>query len=123
LGVPVSFDAVQDAGAAAGVQPYILDSTEGSVSGDINIARYFVRTQAEKVAAASALYSTGNKFQEAQIDSWLEYYTNGNPTVLPAILGAHLGNIYVISQSIAYILLLNLTFIKQPHEPLLSELH
>jgi hypothetical protein len=82
LGLHVSFDV--NATTMTGSQPVINDPIEGSISGDINIARYLAR------CGTAVLYGEGNRWHEAQIDSWLEYYTNGNPAALPSIINSHL---------------------------------
>ena len=86
LNVHISFESNTESKEAH--QPFITDASKGAISGDVNISRFFIRSQNRAVE----LLAANDQWAAAQVDSWLELYTNGNPAVLPALVNTHMAN-------------------------------
>lgn len=73
--------------AEAPHEPYLM-STEGSISGDVNIGRFIARV------AAPALYFASNPWLSTQVDQWLSVLSSHTADVnaFLDILNAHLGD-------------------------------
>jgi len=85
------------------------DNRVGSISGDLNIARYLVRHQAVQMhnSAASALYGGDDPWLATQVDQWLDLYllwSSNAPNIkqsLPTVLSSHLSDkTYLVGSSL-----------------------
>lgn len=56
-------------------QPYLTGGGSGSISGDVNIARFLCRQYPNQGASLIASRSTAGAWESAQIDQWLSLYS------------------------------------------------
>lgn len=78
--------------------PILIDSDllDGSIAGDVNIVKYFLRTVT--TSSITSLYSSTNPWYLSQVDQWLDVYnlcqTNSGyaTTTIPTLLNNHLSN-------------------------------
>lgn len=102
LNVDVSFSA-----SASGVEhlPYLVeDTSKGSLSGDINISRYFARLSA--LSGGQDLYALSDPFLSSQVDEWLTIYGDmksaGAATIPESLLSTLNGHLDLRTYLVGY---------------------
>ena len=84
-------------------QAYLTgDISNGSISGDLNISKYFAR----KSTSALQFYGGGDPWLTSQIDQWLEYYAASRASLefssIYSLLNAHLElRTYIVGHSLS----------------------
>lgn len=96
------------------LQQTTVTSEKGSISGDVNIARYLVRYQVQtqshnssSAAASAGLYGGDDPWLASQVDQWLDLYllfSSNAPNIkqtLPTVLNSHLSDkTYLVGSSL-----------------------
>lgn len=91
------------------LQQPTVTSDKGSISGDVNIARYLVRYQLAQShnSAFAGLYGGDDPWLASQVDQWLDLYllfSSNAPNVkqtLPTVLNSHLSDkTYLVGSSL-----------------------
>lgn len=91
------------------LQQTTVTSERGSISGDVNIARYLVRYQVAQShsSAFAGLYGGDDPWLASQVDQWLDLYllvSSNAPNIkqtLPTVLNSHLSDkTYLVGSSL-----------------------